>query len=208
MKSNVIRASFLGQTHNLPPVRRANIESRTREYLEPKEIDNLIAAVKKNRHSLRDQLIIVMGYRHGLRCKEICDLKWEQVIWDKARLHVNRAKHGEASVQPVSGDELRSLRALRRKCPDTAFIFCVRRGKHFVPLKESGVFKMIKRAGIAAGLPKAHVHQLRHSCGYRLANTGQDTRAIQAYLGHTNIQHTVRYTKLAANRFLGFDKLF
>ncbi len=209
MKSNVIRASFLGQTLNLPPIRRPNIESRTREYLEPKEIEKLIAVVKNNRHHLRDRLIIMMGYRHGLRVSEIVDLKWEQVKFDKARLHVNRKKNGEPSVQPINGDELRSLRALNRKYPESAFIFCTKYGKQFVPLKESAVFKMIRRAGINANISfPVHPHQLRHSCGHRLANTGQDTRAIQAYLGHKNIQHTVKYTKLAENRFAGFDKLF
>ena len=203
MKSNVIHASFLGQTHNLPPIRRPNIESRTREYLEQKEIEKLIAAANNNRHSLRDQLIITMGYRHGLRCCEIADLKWEQVIWDKARLHVNRAKNGEASKHPIAGDELRNLRALRRKYPDSPFIFCTRHDGHLVPLKRSAIFKIIKRAGAVAGLATCHVHQLRHSCGFQLANKGQDTRAIQDYLGHKNIQHTVKYTKLSETRFSG-----
>jgi site-specific recombinase XerD len=57
------------------------------------------------------------------------------------------------------------------------------------------------------GLPfKAHPHMLRHAAGYKLANDGHDTRSLQAYLGHRNIQHTVRYTELAANRFDGFWK--
>jgi site-specific recombinase XerD len=43
---------------------------------------------------------------------------------------------------------------------------------------------------------KAHAHMLRHACGYKLANDGHDTRAIQAYLGHRNIQNTTRYTAL------------
>ncbi len=72
MKSNVIHASFLGQNQRASRrIRRPNIESRTREYLEQKEIEKLIAAANNNRHSLRDQLIITMGYRHGLRCCEI-----------------------------------------------------------------------------------------------------------------------------------------
>jgi len=41
----------------------------------------------------------------------------------------------------------------------------------------------------------------RHGCGYALANAGHDTRALQAWLGHKNIQHTVRYTELAPDRF-------
>jgi Phage integrase family len=45
---------------------------------------------------------------------------------------------------------------------------------------------------------------LRHACGYKLANDGHDTRAIQAYLGHRNIQNTTRYTALAPQRFKEF----
>ena len=64
---------------------------------------------------------------------------------------------------------------------------------------------MIERAGVEAGLGfKAHPHMLRHACGYALANKGHDTRALQAYLGHKNIQHTVRYTELVACPVQGF----
>ena len=55
-----------------------------------------------------------------------------------------------------------------------------------------------------AGLSKAHPHMLRHACGFALANKGHDTRALQAYLGHRNIQHTVRYTELSPGRFKDF----
>jgi hypothetical protein len=61
--------------------------------------------------------------------------------------------------------------------------------------------KLIDRATEAAGLKiKAHPHMLRHACGFALANAGKDTRALQAYLGHKNIQHTVRYSELRGSR--------
>jgi site-specific recombinase XerD len=64
---------------------------------------------------------------------------------------------------------------------------------------------MVERAGREAKLTfKAHLHMLRHACGYALANKGRDTRALQAYLGHRNIQHTVRYTELSPTRFKDF----
>jgi type 1 fimbriae regulatory protein FimB/type 1 fimbriae regulatory protein FimE len=60
-------------------------------------------------------------------------------------------------------------------------------------------------AGKAAGIEfPVHAHMARHACGFWLANNGQDTRAIQAYLGHRQIQHSCRYTELSPNRFKSF----
>jgi type 1 fimbriae regulatory protein FimB/type 1 fimbriae regulatory protein FimE len=62
-----------------------------------------------------------------------------------------------------------------------------------------------QRLGGTAKMPfRIHPHMLRHACGYKLANDGHDTRALQHYLGHKNIQHTVRYTELAVDRFKDF----
>jgi site-specific recombinase XerD len=73
------------------------------------------------------------------------------------------------------------------------------------PFTTAGFARMMERAGIEARLGfKVHPHMLRHACGYALANRGHDTRALQAYLGHKNIQHTVRYTELSPLRFKDF----
>ena len=63
----------------------------------------------------------------------------------------------------------------------------------------------VRAAGVPLPFP-VHLHMLRPVCGFKLANEGQDTRAIQHYLGHRNIQHTVRYTEMASDRFKGFWK--
>ena len=69
----------------------------------------------------------------------------------------------------------------------------------------AGSARFIGRLGEAAGFDfRVHPHMLRHACGYKLANDGVDTRSLQAYLGHRNIQHTVRYTELAPTRFKDF----
>jgi integrase len=59
------------------------------------------------------------------------------------------------------------------------------------------------RRGKRDDIPSAP-HKLRHAAGYKLANQGVDTRSSQHYLGHKNIQHTTRYTELAADRFKNF----
>src|SRR5262245_51083599 len=70
-----------------------------------------------------------------------------------------------------------------------------------------GSHRLIQRVGEAAKMPfSVHPHMFRHACGFKLANDGHDTRALQHYLGHRNIQHTVQYTDMAPDRFKDFWK--
>ena len=117
-------------------------------------------------------------------------------------LHVNRKKNGMESNHPMKGDELRALRALRRNHPHASHVFINERG---APMSPDGFRKMLERIseGANLGFP-VHPHMLRHACGYKLANDGRDTRSLQQYLGHKNIQHTVRYTQLNGDRFKGW----
>jgi integrase len=185
------------------PRRLPNGKLRTREYLTEAEVERLMAAAKGNRYGHRDATMALVAYRHGLRASELVDLRWEQVDFRTASLHVRRVKQGSPSVHPVLGDELRALRRLQRDQESKSpFVFTSERG---APFTTAGFARMIERAGIEAKLGiKAHPHMLRHACGYALANKGHDTRALQAYLGHRNIQHTVRYTELSPTRFKDF----
>jgi type 1 fimbriae regulatory protein FimB/type 1 fimbriae regulatory protein FimE len=185
-----------------PPARPKNADLREREHLRPEEVERLIEAARSNRHGNHDALMVLMSYRHGLRASEVTDLKWEQVDFDRAEIHVNRLKGGTPATHPLTGREMRELRRHRRESPQAPFVFVSERG---APLTPPGFNRMVKRAAIAADLGiKAHAHMLRHACGYKLANDGHDTRAIQAYLGHRNIQNTTRYTALAPQRFKEF----
>ncbi len=146
--------------------------------------------------------MILIAYRHGLRVSELIALRWDQVDLKQGLLHVNRLKNGTPSNHPVRGPEIRALRRLQREYADTPYVFVTERKG---PLTASTVRKILARAGKEAKLPfPVHPHMLRHACGYKLANDGHDTRAIQHYLGHKNITHTVKYTELAADRFNGF----
>jgi site-specific recombinase XerD len=185
------------------PGRLPNSEYRTREHLTEVEVEQLIEVVKGNRWAHRDATMILVGYRHGLRVSELVDLRWDQVDFYHARLHVRRVKQGTPSTHPILGDEMRALRKLQREQePRSTFVFTSERGS---PFTTAGFARIIERAGETAGLGfKVHAHMLRHACGFALANKGHDTRSLQAYLGHKNIHHTVRYTELTPTRFKDF----
>jgi integrase len=184
------------------PVRPANSDIRPREYLTPSEVEKLTKAARAGRYGARDATLILIAYRHGLRAVEICDLEWSQVEFGRtATLHVRRAKNGKPATHPLRGDEVRALRELKRQT-EGGFVFETERGGPFTP---DAVNRLIKRIGARAGFPfQVHAHMLRHACGYALANKGHDTRAIQDWLGHRSIQHTVVYTSLTPERFKDF----
>jgi len=177
----------------------------TRRYLTDREVEKLMeTARKRGRYGHRDATMILIGYRHGLRASELCDLQWHQVELNAGRLHVHRVKNGSPSVHPMQGDEIRALRRLQREQEASPHVFASERGGPMTPKSFGTLFW---RLGERARMPfQIFPHMLRHACGYKLANDGHDTRALQAWLGHKNIQHTVRYTELSPNRFKDFWK--
>jgi integrase len=192
-------------TRGRPPRRRPNTESRAREYLTGEEVGKLIAVAGNNRYGHRDATLVLIAYRHGLRPAEAVALRWDQIDFRHSQIHVARVKGSAASVHPLTGRELRALRRLQREQePASSFVFTSERG---APFASGGFRTLIARLGEAAGFDfRVHPHMLRHACGFKLANDGVDTRSLQAYLGHRNIQHTVRYTELAPTRFRDFWK--
>jgi integrase len=189
--------------HPAPPKKIPNLEQRTREHLFPNEVAAMIKAAKQiGRHCHRDSTLILLAYRHGLRVSELVTLRWEQMDFTGGTIYINRLKHGVSSTHPLRGVELRALRQLQRDYPGSPYLFVSERKTVMSAATARGI---IERSGMLAGLSlSVHPHMLRHACGFYLASKGYDTRAIQAYLGHKNIQHTVRYTELSPGRFKDF----
>jgi type 1 fimbriae regulatory protein FimE len=186
------------------PKRARNKDVRPREYLTPKEVERLIAAAKKRgrRYGLRDATMILVAFRHGLRVSELCALTWDQIDFSQGMMHVRRIKNGIGSVQQIGGEEMRMLRALKREDGGSRYVFMTERG---APMTPAGFRKFLSRLAIGAKFQfLVHPQMLRHACGFKLANDGRDTRALQHYLGHKNIMHTVRYTELSPERFKNF----
>ena len=173
-----------------------------RKHLTSREVEKLIEAAGSTRNPERDRCLLLLMFRHGLRVSEACGLQLSQVDVESRVLHVQRLKKGLSTTQPLRVDELRMIKAWlakRRARPGEMAFFLSERGK---PLSRVTVWNMIRRAGEKAGLLlPSHPHMLRHGCGFALADQGADTRLIQDYLGHRNIQHTVRYTATNPARF-------
>jgi type 1 fimbriae regulatory protein FimB/type 1 fimbriae regulatory protein FimE len=197
----LVSPSIINRT--VTPTRLPNADLRTREHLTEAEVQRLMDAARKNRWGHRDATMVLVAYRHGFRPAELVDLRWDQVEFASGALHVRRVKRGTPSTHPILGDELRALRRLQREQePKSPFVFTSERR---TPFTTAGFARMVERASAEAKLGfKAHPHMLRHACGYALANRRHDTRALQAYLGHRNIQHTVSYTELSPMRFRDF----
>ena len=174
-----------------------------RKHLVSAEVDKLIAATRGSRHEARDRCLLLLMFRHGLRVSEACGLQLSQVDTESRVLHVQRLKKGLSTTHPLRPDELRTIKAWlaeRKKLEPEGDSFFV--SERRLPLSRKTAWVAIRAYGEKAGLAvSAHPHMLRHACGFALADQGADTRLIQDYLGHRNIQHTVVYTATNPARF-------
>ena len=145
------------ENRTVTPVRRKNAELRTREYLTDGEVEQLTDAAKANRYGQRDATMILVAYRHGLRVSELVDLRWDQIDFNTATLHVRRVKKRSPSTHPILGDELRALRRLaREQDPKSPFVFTSQRG---APFTTAGFARMLERVcGCRAGLQGSPPH--------------------------------------------------
>jgi len=199
------------------PKKRQRAPEGERKHLTLLEVDRLLAATKDNpRTGLRDRCLILLMFRHGLRVTEACAMRMDQVDLESRILQVQRLKGGLSTTQPLRTEEIRLLkgwmvererwlRQWRRKeggtgaALDRQALFLSTRG---TALSRKTFWALLRRYGDLAGLSlPPHPHMLRHACGFALADQGADTRLIQDYLGHRNIQHTVRYTATNVRRF-------
>jgi integrase len=189
-------------TRSLPPRRLNNKHEREHEWITWDEFKGIRkSAASTGRYPQRDSLMFLMAFRHGLRAIELTRLKWDQVDLQRRTLVVLRVKRGKRSTHDLSVEEARELRKLAAEKDRVGHVFKTERGG---PFTTSGFFKIVQRAGKEAGYGKPlHPHMFRHGCGYHMTNNGVDIRVIQDWLGHQNIQHTVRYTELSPDRLRG-----
>jgi integrase len=162
----------------------------------------LEAARKSGRYRLRDEIAVLLAYRHGLRAIELVGLQWSQIDLKGATIVIRRAKGGMTTEHPLRRIELRLLGQLRRQQPNDAYVLTSERA---TPWSTSNWRKVLRRLASVAKLPiTVNPHALRHACGFKLAADGVDTRGLSHYLGHRSLQSTERYTALSAARFKDF----
>lgn len=156
-------------------------------------------ATRKNRHATRDYTLILLMFRRAMRVSEVIKLRWADVDLQHERIFVKRLKNGVDSTQPLSGIELRMLKQLRRKNPNSSWVFLSERG---APMSRRNAHAIVAKAGEDAkiGFP-AHPHQLRHALGYFMAEKKVPTRSLAAYMGHRSLNNTAKYTALSSNHF-------
>ncbi len=172
-----------------------------KDFLTGPEMDALLKASKKSRYPIRDYIILLMMYRHGLRVSELINIKLKDLNLQQSSLWVNRLKNGLSGNHPIKGDELRAIkRYLKTRSDQLPYLFINERGNQFT---RQAINYIINQAAKRAKLDNVHPHTMRHSCGFYLANRGVDLRVIQDYLGHRDPKHTVLYTKIAGIKFEG-----
>jgi type 1 fimbriae regulatory protein FimB len=186
--------------------RTVKSRNRPKEYLTDQEVEVLRKAARAGRHGVRDDAMILLAWKHGLRCEELIKMQLAQANLDARELHVIRVKGSVSTHHPLDDDERRCLKRwlrVRTKMAgaDSRWLFLSERGTGLQRFAFNRLLQTIgQRAGFACPI---YPHILRHSCGFHLAGQGIDAFRIAAYLGHKNVQNNQRYVHASAHGFRG-----
>ena len=167
------------------------------KYLTQKELNAILKIAKKR--SDRDYAIILLSYRHGLRCIELLNLSWDCIDWDKNRIFIHRAKGSDDGFHNLAKDEISLLKRLKKRSKGN-FVISGREGNSITTTR---VRQICKDLSLEADLNRPfHHHMLRHTCGHQMANNPNiNPLTIQRYLGHRDSKSTEVYIREAGRDF-------
>lgn len=146
--TTIDRGTFIGRYSN--KIKRRAVDSEEPAPLNSRQLDSLVkAARQQGKHGVRNATLILMAHRHGLRISELINLKWIHIDLEAGNVLVSRLKNGQKTIHALTPQEVTYLTEMEKKYPDSEYVFITDRNK---PLNNSVIYKMVKRAGLQAGL--------------------------------------------------------
>ncbi len=126
---------------------------RTRDYITEIEFTRLFDAARKTRNTTRNQALLMMMFRHGLRCSEACYLQVTDLSLETSHLWVRRLKHGLSTQHPIAGDELRVIRRyIRDRSSSLPWLFV---SEHGGQLTRSTVYALVRSIASRASISRS-----------------------------------------------------
>jgi len=158
----------------------------------------------------KHKLLLLLGYGAGLRRSEISTLKWQDILFDEHKIHINQGKGNKDRIVMLPVSIVSILQNYRSIYPSDEWVFA---GQYKGEAISTRTVQVVMQQAVAkAGLEKkATVHTLRHSFATHLLESGTDIRYIQQLLGHANVNTTMIYThitpKAAKNIISPLDRM-
>lgn len=155
-------------------------------YLEKEEIVKLLSKC----HG-RLKAIVIVALNTGMRRGEILNLKWYDVDFRRNIIYLLRTKNNEKREIPMN-EAVRTALIKVRKHPESAYIFCDKKGQPFYSVRTS-FFTALNKASIIG----FRFHDLRHTFASHLVMSGVDLNTVRELMGHKSLEMTLRYSHLS-----------